>query len=320
MNIKNNILNIKTNDISRFIRRNIVFIALIIVVIIFSFTAPNFLTWQNMLNIGRQTATILIVSAGMTLVIISANIDLAVGSTLAMAALMTALVVQWTNQIILGVLAGITIGAIVGLVNGILTTKVRIPSFLVTLGMMGLIRGSAMLITETRAVPFYNTLYWNLFGDGKVGIIPTSIIWAVLVVIVIHLLLRYSILGRKIYATGGNIKAAKYIGINTDRVIIWSFVICGILSAFAGIVLSSRMHAARPNMELGLELNVIAAVILGGTSFNGGRGSIIGTILGALVIGILNDGAILLGFNTHVQTVLRGIIIIAAVAFAVEEQ
>ncbi len=159
-----------------------------------------------------------------------------------------------------------------------------------------------------------------MFGGGIIGgIFPVPILWAIVVLIVIHILLRYSTLGRYIYATGGNIEAARFTGVKTDRVVIWAFVITGMLAALAGIVLSSRMHAARPNIGEGVELNVIAAVILGGTSLFGGRGSIIGTLLGALVVGTLNNGLILLGFSTHVQMLVRGLVIIAAVVFAGRE-
>lgn len=304
----------------RLIRKNIVLVSLVVVVAIFGSTATNFLTFQNLLNVGRQTAIISIIAAGMTLVIISANIDLSVGSTLAMASMTTALTIQATNQVILGVVAGLITGAVVGLINGFLITKARIPSFLVTLGMMGAIRGVAMIITGTLAVQVYNTTYWKIFGDGSIGgVIPVSIVWTIAVIIFTFVLLKYSTLGRYIYATGGNIQAAKFTGVKTDRVIIWAFVITGILAALAGIVLSSRMHAARPNIGSGLELNAIAAVILGGTSLYGGRGTVIGTLLGALVIGTLNNGLILLGYSTHWQMLVRGIVIIAAVIFAGRE-
>lgn len=300
-----------------FIRRNIVLVALVLVFTIFIFSAPNFFTIQNLLNIGRQSAIILIAACGMTLVIISANIDLSIGSTLAMAAMITALTIKTTNQVILGFLAGMATGALIGFINGALTTKAKIPSFLVTLGIMGAVRGIAMIITSTLAVQVYNQMYWNLFGDGIIGgFFPVSIIWTISIIILIHILLRYTILGRYIYATGGNVQAAKFTGIKTDRIVIWSFIITGMLAALSGIILSSRMHAARPNVGDGLELNVIAAVILGGTSLFGGRGTIIGTILGALVIGTLNNGLILLGFSTHVQMLVRGLVIIVAVVFS----
>ena len=310
----------KRKWVTRFIRKNIVFVTLVVVIAFFSFISPSFLTLQNMLNVGRQATYITIIAAGMTLVIISANIDLSVGSTLAMASMVTALTIQATNQIALGFLAGIATGALIGLINGALITKGRIPSFLVTLGIMGAVRGIANIITSTLAVQIYKPLYWNLFGEGKIGgIFPVSIIWTIAVLIVVHILLRYTALGRYIYATGGNIQAAKFTGVKIDRVVIWAFVITGILSALAGIILSGRMHAARPNIGAGLELDAIAAVILGGTSLYGGRGTIVGTLIGSLVIGTLNNGLILVGFDTYVQTMVRGIVIIAAVVFAGRE-
>ncbi|MHB8277262.1 MAG: ABC transporter permease [Candidatus Humimicrobiaceae bacterium] len=310
----------KRKWVTRFIRKNIVFVTLVVVIAFFSFISPSFLTLQNMLNVGRQATYITIIAAGMTLVIISANIDLSVGSTLAMASMVTALTIQATNQVALGFLAGIATGALIGLINGALITKGRIPSFLVTLGIMGAVRGIANMITSTLAVQIYKPTYWNLFGEGKIGgIFPVSIIWTIAVLIVIHILLRYTTLGRYIYATGGNIQAAKFTGVKTDRVVIWAFVITGILSALAGIILSARMHAARPNIGSGLELDAIAAVILGGTSLYGGKGTIVGTLIGSLVIGTLNNGLILVGFDTYVQTMVRGIVIIAAVVFAGRE-
>ncbi len=230
------------------------------------------------------------------------------------------LTIQVSNRVYLAFIAAVATGALIGSINGYLTAKARIPSFLVTLGIMGAVRGIAMIITKTLAVQVYNEMYWNMFGDGIIGgIFPVPILWAIVVLIVIHILLRYSTLGRYIYATGGNIEAARFTGVKTDRVVIWAFVITGMLAALAGIVLSSRMHAARPNIGEGVELNVIAAVILGGTSLFGGRGSIIGTLLGALVVGTLNNGLILLGFSTHVQMLVRGLVIIAAVVFAGRE-
>jgi ribose transport system permease protein len=303
-----------------FFRNNIALLALIIVGVVFSITAPNFMTMQNLANIGRQTAVILIMGCGMTMVIVTGNIDLSVSSTLALAPMFTALIITTTGSILLGLVVGLATGLAVGWLNGILRTKGGIPSFLVTLGMMGIVRGIAMLVTGTRPIVIYEELYWRAFGDGDIfGFLPIAIFWTIVAIIVTGIAMRYTTLGRYMYATGGNEEAARFTGVRTHRVMITAFMISGLLAAFAGIVLSSRMHAARPITGEGMELNVIAAVILGGTSLFGGKGTILGTVLGALVIAALNNGLIIVGFGTHVQMVVRGIVIILAVLFAKEE-
>jgi ribose transport system permease protein len=255
----------------------------------------------------------------MTLVIVSANIDLSIASTLSLAAMLAGLVVKATGSTITALLAGLATGALIGLINGVLVTKGRIPSFLATLGMMGVVRGAAMLVTATKPVVIYTESYWRAFGDGKIfNLLPIAIFWTFIILVAMHVILSYTSLGRYIYATGGNKQAARFTGIKTDKTIIISFIVMGLLAAFAGIILSSRMHASRPGTGEGMELNVIAAVILGGTSLFGGKGTIIGSLVGALVIGALNNGLIILGFSTHVQMLVRGLVIILAVLFARE--
>jgi ribose transport system permease protein len=264
---------------------------------------------------------IAIMACGMTMVIVSANIDLSVASTLSLAAMVAAIVVEATGSTLLALLAGLAIGAAVGAVNGALITKGKIPSFLATLGVMGVIRGLAMMLTGTKPVVVYTESYWRAFGDGQIfGVLPIAIFWTIVVLVMSHVLLNYTALGRYVYATGGNAEAARFTGVKTHRTVIISFVIMGVLAAFAGIILSPRMHASRPGTGEGMELNVIAAVILGGTSLFGGKGTIIGSLVGALVIGALNNGLIILGFDTHVQMIVRGLVITLAVLFAREDK
>jgi ribose transport system permease protein len=304
-----------------YLRDNIAILALIIVVLIFSVANRNFLTFSNFANIGRQSAMITIMACGMTMVIVSANIDLSVASTLSFAAMLAGLTVKATGSTILALLVGLATGAVIGLINGVLITKGNIPSFLATLGMMGVVRGAAMLVTATKPVVIYEESYWRAFGDGKIiGFLPVAIFWTFIILVAMHIILTYTSLGRYIYATGGNKQAARFTGVKTDRTIIITFIIMGLLAAYAGIILSSRMHASRPGTGEGMELNVIAAVILGGTSLFGGKGTIIGSLVGALVIGALNNGLIILGFSTHVQMLVRGLVIILAVLFAREEK
>ncbi|MGC8778691.1 MAG: ABC transporter permease [Candidatus Caldatribacteriaceae bacterium] len=304
----------------QYLRNNIALIVFAIVVVIFSILNSRFLSFANFANIGRQAAMIIVMACGMTMVIVSANIDLSVASTLSLAGMLSGIVVEGTGSVWLAILTAAALGLSAGLVNGLLVTRGRIPSFLATLGMMGILRGLAMLVTDTKPVVIYSEPFWRAFGDFDiVGFFPISILWTIVVIVLTHITLTYTSLGRYIYATGGNQEAAYFTGINTRRTIVTVFMMMGLLAAFAGVMFASRMHAARPGTGEGMELNVIAAVILGGTSLSGGKGTIIGSIIGALTIGTLNNGLIILGFNTHVQMLVRGLVIIMAVLISREK-
>jgi ribose transport system permease protein len=211
--------------------------------------------------------------------------------------------------------AGLGTGALVGLLNGILTTQLSIPSFLVTLGSLSMARGLAMMVTNTKPVIITNETYFAIFGEGTFLGIPVPIAWTLAAMIIGILLLHYNVFGRRIYAVGGNPTAALYSGINTKRITTAAFVLTGTLAGLAALVLSARSHAARPDVVQGMELDVIAAVILGGCSLFGGRGYILGTLFGSLIIGTLNNGLVLLGVSSPMQLVIKGAIIVAAVAF-----
>ena len=292
------------------------YIAFAILLVIFSTASPWFLSIDNFLNIGRQTALVSIVAIGMTFVIIGRQIDLSVGSTLALSGMCAALAMEHvSNSWLLGAVAGIGAGALVGVINGALTTRLSIPSFLVTLGTLSAARGLALMLTNTKPVIITNDTYFAIFGEGYFAGMPAPIAWTVLASVVGILLLHYSVYGRQIYAAGGNPTAALYSGIHIKRVTTLAFVLTGMLAGLAALVLSARSHAARPDVVQGLELDVIASVILGGCSLFGGRGFIIGTLLGSLIIGTLNNGLVLLGVSSSLQLVIKGAIIVAAVAF-----
>jgi len=216
---------------------------------------------------------------------------------------------------IIGAIAGIGTGAIVGAINGVVTTRLNIPSFLVTLGTLSAARGLALMVTTTRPEIITNDSFISIFGEGDIAGVPVPIIWTVLTVIAGILLLHYSVFGRQIYAAGGNPTAALYSGINTRRVTTLAFILTGALAGLAALVLAARSHAARPDVVQGLELDVIASVTLGGCSLFGGRGFVLGTLLGSLIIGTLNNGLVLLGVSSSLQLVIKGAIIVAAVAF-----
>jgi len=292
------------------------YVAFAILLIAFSVASPYFLSLANFLNIGRQTALVSIIAVGLTFVIIARQIDLSVASTLALSGMSAALAMAHLHDSwLVGAAAGIGTGALAGLINGVLTTRLAIPSFLVTLGTLSAARGLAMLITDTKPVIITNEAYISLFGETTLLGIPAPIAWTLLAAVTGILLLHYSIYGRQIYAAGGNPTAALYSGINTRRVTTLAFVFTGMLAGLAALVLSARSHAARPDVVQGLELDVIASVILGGCSLFGGRGFILGTLLGSLIIGTLNNGLVLLGVSSSLQLVIKGAIIIAAVAF-----
>jgi len=297
-------------------RPYMLYIAFVILLVVFSLSSPWFLSLDNFLNIGRQTTLVSIIAVGMTFVIIARQIDLSVASTLALSGMAAALAMnQINNSWIVGAVAGLGTGALVGLLNGVLTTELSIPSFLVTLGSLSMARGLAMMVTNTKPVIITNESYFAIFGEGTFLGIPVPIAWTLVATIVGILLLHYNVFGRRIYAVGGNPTAALYSVINTKWVTTAAFVLTGALAGLAALVLSARSHAARPDVVQGMELDVIAAVILGGCSLFGGRGYILGTLFGSLIIGTLNNGLVLLGVSSPMQLVIKGAIIVAAVAF-----
>ena len=293
-----------------------IFVAFLALMVFFSVASPVFFSAANFANIGRQTALVTIIAVGMTFVIISAEIDLSVASILKLSGVLAAMSMQVVNNWVLGAVVGLVVGALLGLFNGLLTTRLGIPSFLVTLGMLGIAKGLAFVITDTAPVLIANETFFAVFGEGNPLGIPVPILWTVFVLVVGALLLHYSTFGRQVYATGGNAMAARYSGISTARIKIISFTLTGLLAGLASLIFAARGHAARPDFADGLELDVIAAVILGGTSLFGGRGMIIGTLIGSLIIGILNNGLVLVGVSSSWQIAVKGAIIILAVAFS----
>ena len=310
----------KVNPVKRMInsdRPYTVFVALIVLIVFFSVLSPVFFSTANFANIGRQTTLVTIIAVGMTFVIISSEIDLSVASILKLSGVCAALFMDnFSDNWVLGALVGLAVGTFIGLVNGLLTTRLGIPSFLVTLGMLGVAKGIAFVITDTAPVLIDNTAFFKVFYEGSIFGLPAPIIWTAVLVIIGGILLHFSTFGRKVYATGGNAVAARYSGINTARVKIYCFMLSGVLAGLGGLIFAAQAHAARPDFADGLELDVIAAVILGGTSLFGGRGTIIGTLIGSLIIGVLNNGLVIIGVSSSWQIAVKGLIIILAVAFS----
>lgn len=298
-------------------RDYIVYLAFIGVIIYFSITLHDqgFVSTDNLLNIIRQTAMISLMGLAMTFVISTGEIDLSVGSIAALSSLTAALAIQAGFGMIGGVAVGLGTGLLVGLVNGLLVTKLAIPSFLVTLGTMGTVSGLAMWITDTAPVPIVDATFNFVFGSGDIGPIPILLVWTVLATIIAHFLLRKTSFGRQTLATGGNESAARFSGVKTQRIKLLVFLGSGFMAGFAGLLYAGRMHAGRFTFGEGDELSVIAAVILGGTSLFGGVGTVIGTVIGSLMIGTINNGLIIMGLDVSQQMMIKGLIIILAVAF-----
>jgi ribose transport system permease protein len=228
---------------------------------------------------------------------------------------MAALALQAGFGVIGGLAAGLATGIVVGLINGLLITKVVIPSFLVTLGMMGIVKGLAMWITDTAPVPILDPTFNFVFGSGDLGPIPILLVWTLLATVLAHVVLRKTSFGRQTLATGGNESAAKFSGVKTNRIKLWVFLATGLAAGFAGVLYAGRMQAGRFTFGEGDELSVIAAVILGGTSLFGGIGTVIGTLIGSLMIGTINNGLIIMGLDVSQQMMVKGLIILLAVAF-----
>jgi ribose transport system permease protein len=298
-------------------RNYIVYFAFVGVLIYFSVSLfdQGFLTSGNLLNIVRQTATISLMALAMTFVISTGEIDLSVGSITALSSLLGALALQAGFGIIGGLVAGVGIGLVVGLINGLLVTRLAIPSFLVTLGTMGAVKGFAMWVTDTAPVPIVDSTFNFIFGSGDIGPVPVLLVWTVVFTIVAHILLRKTSFGRQVLATGGNENAARFSGVKTMRIKLMVFLGTGVMAGLAGLLYAGRMSAGRFSFGEGDELSVIAAVILGGTSLFGGVGTIIGTLVGSLMIGTINNGLIIMGLDVSQQMIIKGIIIILAVAF-----
>ncbi len=273
----------------------------------------GFLSVGNILNIARQTAMISIMAIGMTFVLSAEEIDLSFGSVVALSAIIAALVLRWTDSTILSFLAGISCGIFIGFLNGIFVAKIGIPSFLITLGMSGIVTGVARWISRLQSIAVNNNTFTFLFGSGDVGIIPILFLWTLLIGCVGHFLLKKTAFGRKVLATGGNREAALYSGINVSNIKLSVLMINGALASLAGILYTGRLHGARYTLGENDLLIVIASVIIGGTSLFGGKGTVVGSIVGAIIMGMLNNGLILFGFTVDWQLISRGIIIIIAV-------
>ena len=281
-------------------------------IITFSIFSEYFLTSRNLLNITRQISINLIIAIGMTFVILTGEIDLSVGSIAALAGVATGSVIVVTSSIFLGIMAGIFVGVLIGLLNGVLTVYGKVQSFIVTLAMLGLARGLALVWTDGKPISGLPSNF-SILGAGYVGIIPVSTIVAIFIFVITFIIFSRTKHGVYIRSIGANREAARLSAIPVKRYRIIAFLLSGLLSAVGGIIITSRLISAQPTAAEGMELNVIAAVILGGSSLSGGIGTITGTLLGAIIIGVINNGMNLIGISAFFQQIVKGIIILVAV-------
>jgi ribose transport system permease protein len=290
--------------------------ALVLEVVLFSVLSPHFFTADNILNVTLQTSITAIIAAGMTFVIITAGIDLSVGAMVAFSGVVVTSILRlgmpFSLSFPLGLLAAIAVGMCSGSLAGLFVTRFNITPFIVTIALMSILRGASYMYTGGRPV-------WGLpeefsfLGSGRVVGIPVPTIIMICIYVIAFVVLKHTKFGRYVYAVGGNKEAARLAGIDINRVLWLVYVISGVLSAISGVLLASRMNSGQPNAGLMYEMDVIAAVVVGGTSLFGGRGSIVGTFLGAMLIGVLRNGLNLLNVGSYVQMVVLGAVILLAV-------
>ncbi|MDR1613269.1 MAG: ABC transporter permease [Planctomycetota bacterium] len=273
----------------------------------------GFLSKNNLMNIARQTAMIAIMAVGMTFVLSAAEIDLSMGGIVALSALVGALTLRYTDSVPCAAAAGLAMGVAVGGLNGFFVAKVGIPSFLVTLGMTGIVTGVARWISRLQSVPINNDVFTWVFGSGNIGPVPILFVWTVAVAAAGSLGLRRTQFGRETLATGGNKIAALYSGVKVNRIKFCVMLLNGVIAALAGILYSGRLQGARYTLGENDVMLVVAAVIIGGTSLFGGKGTVVGSIVGALIMGMVNNGLILMGLSVDQQMIFRGVIIILSV-------
>ncbi|EMN7255545.1 ribose ABC transporter permease [Vibrio vulnificus] len=291
-------------------------IALLFLIVVVSFLNPNFFTVDNILNILRQTSVNAIIAVGMTLVILTAGIDLSVGSVLALCGAFAASLVAMEVPVFIAVPTALLAGAALGAISGVIIAKGKVQAFIATLVTMTLLRGVTMVYTDGRPIStgFTDTAdAFAWFGTGYALGIPVPVWLMVIVFAAAWYLLNHTRFGRYVYALGGNEFATRLSGINVDKVKIGVYAICGLLAALAGIIVTSRLSSAQPTAGMGYELDAIAAVVLGGTSLMGGKGRIMGTLIGALIIGFLNNALNLLDVSSYYQMIAKAAVILLAV-------
>jgi ribose transport system permease protein len=286
---------------------------LIVVFVALTFASPYFLTSNNLFNIGVQVSVVAIIAVGQTLVILTAGIDLSVGSVAGLGGILGTMAIAKAGlPIVPGIIVGVLTGAVIGLVNGLLVTQMRLPPFIATLGMLGVARGLTFIVGGENAV-YGLPENFRLFGEGQIGPIPMPILYLAVIAGIGYFVLSRTKLGRYAYAIGSNKEAARLSGIALNRYLIGVYVISASLAGFGGMIAASLVHSGQPNYGVGLELSVIAACVIGGASLFGGVGTIGGTLIGAFLMAVITNGCVLLNITQYYQQVIIGVIIWLAV-------
>jgi ribose transport system permease protein len=300
-----------------------VFAALVVLCIVLTLLNDRFLTPTNLLNIGRQISLLGIMAVGMTFVLVSGEVDLSVGSTYGLCGIAVGVLLVAGYPLALAIAVGLVLGAGIGVINGLLSTYLRVPSLIATLGMLSMVRGAALILTEGKPVTVNarngvapaDLAMFEFLGQGKIFGIPMQLVFFIVVALLGWFLLSRTSFGFRIFAVGGSAKAARVSGIHVASVKIWALTLMGTLAALAGTLSLAFLPSGQAGrMGLGLELDVIAATIIGGTTLAGGEGTILGTVLGVLIIGVLRNGLVLMGVSPFAQEFLIGLVIVVAVA------
>jgi ribose/xylose/arabinose/galactoside ABC-type transport system permease subunit len=298
----------------------LIYLVFIAICAVLAFSAPDFFTASNLVNVVRQTSFPAIVAVGMTFVILTAGIDLSVGGVIAFAGVVGCLIIVRPEfslgwALALGIAAGVAVGTVVGVINGVAITRFRLPPFIATLAMWFIAgRDGGLAFIVTAGQPVYNLpASFTFLGAGDIGGVPIPIILMLVTVAAGHVVLTRTAFGRHVYAVGGNEEAAWLSGINVARVKLAVYIISGTLAGLSSMVLAGRLASGDPKTGMGMELDAIAAVVVGGTSLFGGKGSVLGTLIGALIMGVLNNGLNLLDISSYWQPVVKGVVILLAV-------
>lgn len=301
-------------DLSRLRSQPLLWILLVAVLlaVVLSFASPFFMTIGNMTNLSKQVSIVAILAAGQAIVIISGGIDLSVGSVLALSAVVIGWLIQADVDPMLAALAGLATGTLAGLVNGIVITRGRIPPFIATLGMLGIARGLALVITKGVSYQVLVPLFLFI-GNSKFLGLPIPLYFVIVTYVIVCIMMHMSVFGRHVYAIGGSERVSRLEGIPVDRQKLKIYMLSGFLAALAAVVMTGRLAATPPSVAQGIELQAIAAVIIGGVAFTGGRGIVLTALIGALIMAMITNGLNILGISSFYQQVLIGIVIIVAV-------
>lgn len=287
-------------------------IGLVLLCVIITIVTPNFLTISNITNVFTQVSVNAIIAIGMTFVILTGGIDLSVGSILAISGAIGASIVKSSGNVFLAIVVAAIIGIAVGFINGLLVSKGKLQAFIVTLATMTIFRGATLVFTDGTPISKLSESFVKI-GNGKIGFMPIPVIITIIIAIIAVYTLSQTRFGRYLYALGGNEDASRLSGINTNKIKTLVYVVSGLASSIAGVIITSRIGSASPNAGTGFELDAIAAVVIGGTSLSGGEGTITGTLIGALIIGVLNNGLNLMNVSPFYQSIVKGLVILIAV-------